>query len=112
LVSKLLYKIAKFAVEELAQNSKLQAKTANFVKERVAPAAKAGAKLGSATYLQGDYDVIADVKVDCVKTASGSRAIMQLSGGWDELLVMSEFDLDKAIATSKAAGSYPMHGQE
>ena len=32
---------------------------------------KAGAKLGSVTYLQGDYDVIADVEVDCVEVASG-----------------------------------------
>ena len=73
---------------------------------------KAGAKLGSVTHLQGDYDVISDVEVDCVETASGHRATMQLSGGWDELLVMPEFDLDKAIAASKAAGGYPMLGQE
>ena len=73
---------------------------------------KAGAKLGSVTYLQGDYDVIADVEVDCIEIASGLRAIMQLSGGWDELLVMPEFDIDKAIAVAKAAGGYPMPGQE
>ena len=73
---------------------------------------KAGAKLGSVTYLQGDYDVIADVEVDCIEIASGLRAMMQLSGGWDELLVMPEFDLDKAISAAKAAGGYPMPGQE
>ena len=42
LVFKLFYKIAKFAVGELAQNPELQAKTASFVKERVVPGAKAG----------------------------------------------------------------------
>ena len=73
---------------------------------------KAGAKLGSVTYLQGDYDVIADVEVDCIEIASGLRAMMQLSGGGDELLVMPEFDLDKASAAAKAAGGYPMPGQE
>ena len=73
---------------------------------------KAGAKLGSVTYLQGDYDVIADVEVDCVETASGLGAMMRLSGGWDELLVMPEFDVDKAIAASKAAGGYSIPGQE
>ncbi len=73
---------------------------------------KAGAKLGSLTYLQGDFDVIADVEVDCIETASGLRAMMLLSGGWDELLVMPEFNLDRAIAASKAAGGYPMPGEE
>jgi len=38
--------------------------------------------------------------------------MMQLPGGWDELLMMSEFDLDRAIAAPKAAGGYPMPGQE
>ena len=42
MISKLFYKIAKFAVGELAQNPELQAKIANFVKERVVPKAKAG----------------------------------------------------------------------
>ena len=42
LVYKLFYKIAKFAVGELARNPELQAKTASFVKERVVPKAKAG----------------------------------------------------------------------
>ena len=44
MISKLFYKIAKFAVGELAQNPELQAKTASFVKERVVPGAKAGWK--------------------------------------------------------------------
>ena len=42
LVYKLFYKLAKFAVRELAQNPDLQAKAASFVKERVVPKAKAG----------------------------------------------------------------------
>ena len=39
---KLFHKIAKFGVRELAQNSELRAKTANFVKDEVVPQAKAG----------------------------------------------------------------------
>ena len=42
LVYKLFYKIAKFAVGELAQNPELRAKTASFVKDQVIPQAKAG----------------------------------------------------------------------
>ena len=42
MISKLFYKIAKFAVGKLAQNPELQVKTASFVKERVVPVAKAG----------------------------------------------------------------------
>ena len=41
LVYKLFYKIAKFAVRELAQNPELQAKTATLVKEQIEPEAKA-----------------------------------------------------------------------
>ena len=41
LVYKLFYKIAKFAVGELAQNPELQAKTASFARERIVPQAKA-----------------------------------------------------------------------
>ena len=44
MISKLFYKIAKFAVGELAQNPELLAKPANFLKERVVPGAKAGWK--------------------------------------------------------------------
>ena len=48
----LFYKIAKFAVGELAQNPELQAKTASFVKERVVPGAKAGWKKAKPTLEQ------------------------------------------------------------
>ena len=41
LIYKLFYKIAKFAVAELAPNPELQAKTVSFAKERIAPEAKA-----------------------------------------------------------------------
>ena len=44
MISKIFYKIAKFAVGELAKNPELQAKTANFVKERVVPGVKSGWK--------------------------------------------------------------------
>ena len=73
---------------------------------------KAGAKLGSLTYLQGKYDVIADLEVDYVETAAGIREVMLLSGAWNEILVMPEFDLDKAVAAAKAVGAYAMPGEE
>ena len=64
------------------------------------------------TYLQGPFDVIADVDVDNYETASGLHATMMLSGGWDELLILPEMDVDKAISAAKTAGGYPMPGQE
>ena len=42
MVSKLFYKIAKFAAGELAQNPEIQAKTEKIIKETIAPGAKAG----------------------------------------------------------------------
>ena len=41
-VYKLFHNIAKFGVRVLAQNPELRAKTVNFVKDEVAPKAKAG----------------------------------------------------------------------
>ena len=69
-------------------------------------------KLGTVTYLQGPFDVIADVDVDNYETASGLHATMMLSGGWDELLILPEMNVDKAISAAKTAGGYPMPGQE
>ena len=73
---------------------------------------KVGGKLGAVTYLQGPFDVIADVEVDDYETASGLHANMMLSGGWDELLILPEMDVDKAIKVARTAGEYPMPGQE
>ena len=73
---------------------------------------KVGGKLGTVTYLQGPFDVIADVEVDDYETASGLHANMMLSGGWDELLILPEMNVDKAISAAKTAGGYPMPGQE
>ena len=73
---------------------------------------KVGGKLGAVTYLQGPFDVIADIEVDDYETASGLHANMMLSGGWDELLILPEMDVDKAIKTARAAGDYPLPGQE
>ena len=73
---------------------------------------KVGGKLGAVTYLQGPFDVIADVEVDDYETASGLHANMMLSGGWDELLILPEMDVDKAIKAARTAGEYPMPGQE
>ena len=69
-------------------------------------------KFGTVTYLQGPFDVIADVEVDDYETASGLHANMMLSGGWDELLILPEMNVDKAISAAKTAGGYPMPGQE
>ena len=73
---------------------------------------KVGGKLGSVTYLQGPFDVIADVEVDAYETASGLHATMMLSGGWDELLLLPEMDVDKALNAARTAGDYPMPGEE
>jgi len=73
---------------------------------------KVGGKLGAVTYLQGPFDVIADVEVDDYETASGLHANMMLSTGWDELLILPEMDVDKAIKAARAAGDYPLPGQE
>ena len=73
---------------------------------------KVGGKLGTVTYLQGPFDVIADIEVDDYETASGLHATMMLSGGWDELLILPEMNVDKAISAAKPAGGYPMPAQE
>ena len=73
---------------------------------------RVGGKLGDVTYLQGPFDVIADVQVDDYETASGLHSNMMLSGGWDELLILPEMDVDKAIKAARTAGDYPMPGQE
>ena len=73
---------------------------------------KVGGKLGSVTYLQGPFDVIADVEVDAYETALGLHATMMLSGGWDELLLLPEMDIDKALNAARTAGDYPMPGEE
>lgn len=73
---------------------------------------KVGGKLGSVTYLQGPFDVIADVEVDAYETASGLHATMMLSGGWDELLLLPEMNIDKALNAARTAGDYPMPGEE
>ena len=73
---------------------------------------KVGGKLGSVTYLQGPFDVIADVEVDAYETASGLHATMMLSGGWDELLLLPEMDVDKALNAARTAGDYPIPGEE
>ena len=40
------------------------------------------------------------------------RDVMLMSGAWDELVLMPEFDLDKAVAAAKAVDTYPMPGKE
>ena len=73
---------------------------------------KVGGKLGTVTYLEGPFVVFEDVEVDDYDTASGLDANMMLSGGWDELLILPEMNVDKAISAAKTAGGYPMPGQE
>ena len=42
---------------------------------------RVGGKLGDVTYLQGLFDVIADVEVDDYETTSGLHSNMMLSAG-------------------------------
>ena len=73
---------------------------------------RVGGKLGDVTYLQGPFDVIADVEVDDYETASGLHSNMMLSGGWDELLILPKMDIDRAIKSARTTWDYPMPGQE
>ena len=54
---------------------------------------RVGGKLGDVTYLQGSFDVVADVEIDDYETASGLHSNMMLSGGWDELLILPKWIL-------------------
>ena len=67
---------------------------------------------GCTSPLPPTCDGVADVEVDDYETASGLHANMMLSGGWDELLILPEMDVDKAIKAARTAGDYPMPGQE
>ena len=71
-----------------------------------------GGSLTSMSYLQGPYDVIAELEVDSYETASGLRATMMLSGGWEEMLILPAMDINKALETAKKAGGYTMPGSE
>jgi hypothetical protein len=37
---------------------------------------------------------------------------MMLSGAWDELLLLPEMDIDKALKAARTAGDYPILGEE
>ena len=54
---------------------------------------RVGGKLGDVTYLQGPFDVVADVEIDDYETASGLHSNMMLSRGWDELLILPKWIL-------------------
>ena len=54
---------------------------------------RVGGKLGDVTYLQGPFDVVADVEIDDYETASGLHSNMMLSGGWDKLLILPKWIL-------------------
>ena len=73
---------------------------------------RVGGKLGDVTYLKGPFDVIADVEVGDYETASGLHSNMMISGGWDELLILPEIDIDRAIKSARTAGDYSMPGKE
>ena len=73
---------------------------------------RVGGKLGDVTYLQGPFDVIADVEVDDYETASGLHSNMMLSGGWDEPLILTKMDIDRAIKSARTAGDYSMPAKE
>jgi uncharacterized protein with GYD domain len=64
------------------------------------------------SYLQGEYDVIAHIDLDCYETASGLKSVMTLSGGWDKLLILPEMNIDKALASGAKLGSYTLPGTE
>tara|TARA_B100000674_G_C37160234_1_gene610556 strand:+ start:90 stop:314 length:225 start_codon:yes stop_codon:yes gene_type:complete len=69
---------------------------------------KVGGKFGGVLNLQGPFDVIADIELDNQETDSGLHAKMMLSGGWHELLIISEMEVHKPKNTSKIIGVYSM----
>ena len=73
---------------------------------------RAVGKPSDVTYLQGPFDVIADVEVDDYETASGLHSNMMLSGGWDEPLILTKMDIDRAIKSARTAGDYSMPAKE
>ena len=85
-------------------NVRLSAVTAKFE--------KIGEKVKFLSYLNNLYDVLAAVEVDSYDTAAGVRDVMLLPGDWDEMLILSEMNVDKAVVAVKTVGSYPMPGSE
>ena len=66
-----------------------------------------GGKLAWMRYLHGPYDVLAEAEFDSYETAAGIVTAMRLSGAMKDILVMSEFDVDKAIQSAGKAGYRP-----
>ena len=70
-MSKLFYKIAKYAVGEIAKNPELQVKAATFVKERIVPDARAELKKATPKLEKAKTAVISATK----EVAGVARAI-------------------------------------
>jgi uncharacterized protein with GYD domain len=66
----------------------------------------AGGKLNNITFLQGHYDVLVEMELDSVETAS-----VRLSGAIEDLMMMPEFNIDKSISVAAKVG-YASPGQE
>ena len=72
---------------------------------------KVSGKLKSLHYLFGEFDVLAELEVPNLETASGLRIALEQSGAWSEVVILPEFDLDKAIK-AHSLGTYKAPGQE
>lgn len=71
----------------------------------------AGGKLNNLTFLQGHFDVLVEMELDSVETASAIAATVRRSGVIDDLIVMPEFNIDKSISAAAKLG-YAPPGQE
>ena len=71
----------------------------------------AGGKLNNITFLQGYYDVLVEMELDSVETASGIAATIRLSAAIEDLMMMPEFNIDKSISAAAKVG-YASPGQE
>ena len=71
----------------------------------------AGGKLNNVTFLQGHYDVLVEMELESVETASGIAATIRLSGAIEDLMMMPEFNIDKSISAAAKVG-YASPGQE
>ena len=70
-------------------------------------AAIMGMEVLDMTYTRGQFDVIVTVEAPDEKTALGAFIAIKSSGGFDNVVLLTELDLDGVLShTQKAAPSY------
>ena len=101
--------LAAFNAEGLAGLMKSSYAARTKAMEKMAEGA--GGKLNDLTFLQGHFDVLVEMELDSVETASAIAATVRLSGAIEDLMMLPEFNIDKSISTAAKLG-YAAPGQE